>query len=58
MIATVPERQTGILREGMHTFSLPVPVPEKTVSLLRHPRMEADPCYRWLRQIARNRIAS
>ena len=54
MIATVPERHTGILREGMHTFSLPVPVPEMTVSLLWHPRMDADPGHRWLRQIVRN----
>ena len=54
MIATVPERHTGILREEMHTFSLPVPVPEMTVSLLWHPRLDADPGHRWLRQIVPN----
>ena len=58
MIATVPERHTGILREGMHTFLLPVPVPEMTVSLLWHPRMDADPGHRWLRQIVRNLFAA
>ena len=49
LIACVPERQTGKLRAGMHTFSLPVTAPEFTVYLLWHPRMDADPAHRWLR---------
>jgi len=49
LIATVPERQTGNLRAGMHSFALPVAVPEFTVSLLWHPRLDADPAHRWLR---------
>lgn len=49
LIATVPERQTGKLRAGMHSFSLPIPAPEITVSLLWHPRFDADPAHRWLR---------
>ncbi len=49
LVATVPERHTGVLRVGMHTFPLPFAVPEITVSLLWHPRMEADPAHRWLR---------
>jgi DNA-binding transcriptional LysR family regulator len=49
LIATVPERHTGNLREGMYTFPLPVPVPEITVSMLWHPRLDADPAHRWLR---------
>jgi DNA-binding transcriptional LysR family regulator len=49
LVATVPERHTGVLRAGMHMFSLPFAVPEITVSLLWHPRMEADPAHRWLR---------
>jgi DNA-binding transcriptional LysR family regulator len=49
LIATVPERGTESLRKGMHCFSLPVATPEVTVSLLWHPRMEADPAHRWLR---------
>jgi DNA-binding transcriptional LysR family regulator len=49
LIASVPERQTGNLRAGMHSFPLPVPTPEITISLLWHPRLDADPAHRWLR---------
>lgn len=49
LIASVPERHTGNLRAGMHSFPLPVPAPEVTISLLWHPRMDADPAHRWLR---------
>jgi DNA-binding transcriptional LysR family regulator len=49
LIASVPERHTGILRAGLRTFQLPFPTPEITVSLLWHPRLEADPVHRWLR---------
>ncbi|BAQ80290.1 LysR family transcriptional regulator [Pseudomonas sp. St29] len=50
LIAMVPEHHTRHLRAGLHSFSLPVALPEMTVSLLWHPRMEADPAHRWLRQ--------
>ena len=53
LIATVPERHTGTLRSGMHSFPLPFPTPEITVSLLWHPRMHADPAHRWLRECVR-----
>lgn len=49
LIATVPERHTGSLRAGMHSFPLPISVPGFTVSLLWHPRLDADPAHRWLR---------
>jgi DNA-binding transcriptional LysR family regulator len=49
LIASVPERHSGNLRAGMHSFPLPVPMPEFTVSLLWHPRQDADPAHRWLR---------
>jgi DNA-binding transcriptional LysR family regulator len=49
LVATVPERQTGVLREGMHSFALPVEVAPLTVSMLWHPRMDADAAHRWLR---------
>jgi len=49
LVASVPERHTGSLRAGMFTFVLPVPTPEFTVSLLWHPRFQADPAHRWLR---------
>ena len=41
------------IRAGLHAFALPVPVPELTVSLLWHPRMDADPAHRWLRDCVR-----
>jgi len=49
LIASLPERQTGNLREGMHSFPLPVTMPEITISLLWHPRLDADLAHRWLR---------
>lgn len=54
LIATVPERHTGNLRTGMHSFPLPVSTPDITVSLLWHPRMDADPAHRWLRSCVRD----
>jgi DNA-binding transcriptional LysR family regulator len=53
LIASVPERHTGDLRAGMHSFPLPLPVPALTVSLLWHPRLDADPAHRWLRACVR-----
>lgn len=53
LIASVPERHTGNLREGMHSFPLPVSVPDVSVSLLWHPRLDADPAHRWLRACVR-----
>jgi DNA-binding transcriptional LysR family regulator len=49
LIATVPERHTGNLRAGLHSFALPFPAPGITVSMLWHPRLHADPAHRWLR---------
>jgi DNA-binding transcriptional LysR family regulator len=57
LIASVPERHTGNLRAGMHSFALPVPMPEFTVSLLWHPRLDADPAHRWLRGCVRDACA-
>jgi DNA-binding transcriptional LysR family regulator len=54
LIATVPERHTGNLRTGMHSFPLPISIPEVTVSLLWHPRLEADSAHRWLRGCVRD----
>jgi DNA-binding transcriptional LysR family regulator len=54
LIASIPQRHTKTLRAGMHEFPLPFPVPEITVSLLWHPRMDADPAHRWLRGCVRN----
>ena len=57
LIASVPERHTGNLRAGMHSFRLPVSMPEVTVSLLWHPRLDADPAHRWLRGCVRDACA-
>jgi DNA-binding transcriptional LysR family regulator len=53
MIATVPEKHTHTLCEEMFRFALPVALPEFTVSLFWHPRLEADPAHRWLRSLVR-----
>jgi DNA-binding transcriptional LysR family regulator len=50
LIASVPERHTCALRDGMFSFPFPVYVPEVTVSLLWHPRQDSDPAHQWLRQ--------
>jgi DNA-binding transcriptional LysR family regulator len=57
LIASVPERHTGKLRAGMHSFPLPVPMPEITISLLWHPRLDGDPAHRWLRGCVRDACA-
>jgi DNA-binding transcriptional LysR family regulator len=57
LIATVPEQYTHSQRAGMHTFTLPVPTPEITISLLWHPRLDADPAHRWLRKCVRDACA-
>lgn len=51
MIATVPERHTRSLCDGMHRFALPMPVPEFMISLFWHPRLESDPPHRWMRSL-------
>ncbi|MFC7421855.1 LysR family transcriptional regulator [Iodobacter arcticus] len=51
LIATVPEHHTLALSAGMHHFPLPFASPEITISMLWHPRMEADPAHRWLRGV-------
>jgi DNA-binding transcriptional LysR family regulator len=57
LIATVPERYTHSQRAGMYTFTLPIPTPELTISLLWHPRLDADPAHRWLRGCVRDACA-
>ncbi len=49
LIATVPERHTAALREGMRSFALPFAMAPFTVSMLWHPRMDGDAAHRWLR---------
>jgi DNA-binding transcriptional LysR family regulator len=49
LIAGIPERLTPTMRTGLVSFALPFRCEEWTLSLLWHPRMEADPAHRWLR---------
>jgi len=58
LIASVPERYTGNLRAGMFSFPLPVSVAEIAISLLWHPRLDADPAHRWLRGCVRDICAA
>lgn len=58
LVATVPDRHTVNLRGGMFSFPLPVPAVEFTVSMLWHPRMDADPGHRWLRDCIRKVCAA
>ena len=53
LIATVPERHTANLRTGMSSFRLPFTLPDITVMMLWHPRMDADPAHKWLRACVR-----
>jgi DNA-binding transcriptional LysR family regulator len=53
LIATVPDRHTANLRDDLFSFPLPVETPDFTVSLLWHPRHEADAAHRWLRGLVR-----
>ncbi|NVO14362.1 MAG: LysR family transcriptional regulator [Rhodoplanes sp.] len=57
LIASVPGRHTENLRAGMHSFPLPVSLPEVAVSLLWHPRLDADQAHRWLRGCVRDACA-
>jgi DNA-binding transcriptional LysR family regulator len=53
LIATVPERHTGLLRDGLLSFDLPLAMEPFAVSLLWHPRMDGDAAHRWLRGCVR-----
>lgn len=53
LVASVPERHTDRLRAGMHTFALPFASAPLTVSMLWHPRMDADAAHHWLRDCLR-----
>lgn len=54
LVVAVPEHHTARLRSGMFSFALPVVMPEFTVSLLWHPRLDADAGHRWLRGCIRD----
>lgn len=53
LVATVPDLHTSALRDGMFSFALPVRAAGFTVSMVWHPRLDADPIHRWLRACLR-----
>src|SRR6202011_4156019 len=57
LVASVPERHTSASRAGMVSFALPFPVPEILVSMMWHPRLDADIAHRWLRGCVRDACA-
>lgn len=52
-VANVPERQTMTARAGLFTFPLPFTTETVVVSMMWHPRSDADPAHRWLRSRVR-----
>ncbi|MCK6448917.1 MAG: LysR substrate-binding domain-containing protein [Planctomycetes bacterium] len=56
LLATVPRRHCGVLLDGVHTFELPIVLPRMKVSMLWHPRLDADAAHRWLRECVRSSI--
>jgi DNA-binding transcriptional LysR family regulator len=50
LVAVVPRSCfDGAGMSGLRSFTLPIAVPELSVSAMWHPRMDADPGHRWLR---------
>jgi DNA-binding transcriptional LysR family regulator len=49
LVALVPE--SAVSQPDLVAFPLPVPTPPLTVSLMWHPRLDADPAHRWLRGV-------
>ncbi len=58
LIASVPERHTAGSREGMVSFALPYPVKDFPVSMMWHPRLDADLAHQWLRDCVRKVCSS
>ncbi|MCG7625854.1 LysR family transcriptional regulator [Epibacterium sp. Ofav1-8] len=53
LVATVPAHHTRNLRRDLCSHALPFAVPGITVSMLWHPRFDADPLHRWMRATLR-----
>lgn len=57
LVASVPDHHTSGSRQGMVSFPLPWPVPDFLVSMMWHPRLEADLAHQWLRDRIRTACA-
>jgi DNA-binding transcriptional LysR family regulator len=54
LVALVPRlcvRHEGAEPRSVVCFDIPVPTPELAISMMWHPRLDADPGHRWLRQV-------
>ncbi|MET2826820.1 LysR family transcriptional regulator [Mesorhizobium shangrilense] len=50
LVAVVPLSCVGhAATAGLESFDLPIPMPEFKISAMWHPRTDADPAHRWLR---------
>lgn len=51
LVACAPERTARAMGGalGLHVFALPLPLPTVPLRLAWHPRQDADPAHRWLR---------
>lgn len=58
LVATVPELHTRGVSGNVEIFPLPFDTPEITVSMMWHPRLDADPAHRWLRQMVHSVFAA
>jgi len=58
LVTAVPDRQTRALRAGLGIAGLPGLLPDVTVSLMWHPRQDADPAHRWLRDLVQRICAA
>ncbi len=59
LVTAMPELvATAAMRDvGITSFALPVPTPEIAVAMAWHPRLDADPAHRWLRQNVDARVS-
>ena len=57
LVASVPDHHTSGSRQGTVSFPLPWPVPDFLVSMMWHPRLEADLAHQWLRDRVRTACA-
>lgn len=57
LIATVPDVHVGPRTDDTVSFRLPFALPELTISLMWHPRLDADAGHQWLRTCAREACA-
>jgi len=53
LVGTVSAHATLSRLDGLVSFELPVPTPPLVIAQMWHPRVDADPAHRWLRECLR-----